>query len=113
MEPAPRMIPVSCNIVRPKWSLMSRMPSRIDCRRIMSCISGCRLSVISCRQPTTDNRELFAALDQPVDDLDAPLRRIGDSRIVRDQDDRLVVRGQVAEDVDDLPARLLIEVAGG
>ena len=35
IDPAPRITPRSWSIVRPKWSLMSRMPSMMDSKRIM------------------------------------------------------------------------------
>src|SRR6266536_1942389 len=70
---------------------MSRMPSRMDSNRIMSI-------------------EL-AAHDASVYDHDAPAGARCDRRIVRHEDDGFLPR-QVFEDVDDLRARLLIEVAG-
>src|SRR5258708_27059706 len=70
---------------------MSRMPSRMDSKRIMSV-------------------EL-AHHDASIDDLDTPARARRDRRIVRDEDDRFLPCERL-ENIDDLGTCSLIEVAG-
>src|SRR3954454_24137579 len=55
---------------------------------------------------------LFFLHDFSIHERDPSLRARGDGGIVRDQDDRLVVRGELFEDGDDVGAGFLIEVAG-
>src|SRR5829696_8965096 len=101
------MMPSSCSIVRPKWSLMSRMPSMMDSKRIMfvgrwllavdrwSCAS---LSANGQRPTVNDSVD---TVDQTVHDADAAAGGGGDAGVVGDEDDGLVVRGELLEDVDD------------
>src|ERR1051326_2232786 len=111
---------------------MSRMPSMIDSNRIIAHRPGMRHEAwgmggrfassmplryrgafLSCLVPHASCLLLdrVSLDDDAVDDLDAALRARGDRRIVRDQNDRLVVRGELFEDVDDLGAGLGIEIS--
>src|SRR5947209_2365283 len=114
------MMPTSCRRVRPRWSLMSRMPSMMDSRRIIL-LASLALPVLGCQlsdgrgQLTTDNGQLdirFSVHNPSINDFDASFGARSDRRIVGDDDDRLLA-GQPLEDVDDLRAGLLIEIAGG
>src|SRR3954469_16734258 len=62
--------------------------------------------------PFTLHPSLFFLYDFSIHERDPSLRACGDGGIVRDEDDRLVVRGQLFEDGDDVGAGFLIEVAG-
>src|ERR1051325_2015890 len=72
------------------------------------------VSVLSCPMPRPSRLLLDAVSghDGAVDDLDAALRASGDARVVGDEDDGLVLRGELFEDGDDVAAGLRIEVAG-
>ena len=52
------------------------------------------------------------ALDLAVDDLHDALAALGDARVVGDDHDRLAARVHLVEDLQDLEARLGVEVAG-
>src|SRR5258706_15850556 len=122
------MIPTSCSIVRPKWSLMSRMPSMIDSKRIMAkslgprdegrgpslCAEFAAQHGIQTRPsaliPRPSLVEGVSVDDLAVDDLDAALGTVGDAGVVGDEDDGLVGGGEVFEDADDLAAGFRVEV---
>src|SRR5262245_11084958 len=99
-EATPRTTPSTWSRLRERWELMSTIPSMSD-------------SQTDARYFLTGSGIQPIVFDAAVHDLHHPLALAGDARVVRDDDDRLAAGVHLVEDLQDLVARLRVEVAGG
>src|SRR5205814_3965566 len=83
---------------------------------VLAALEGCGESGVgggrSKSAPHPTPYSLLALNNLSVDQRDSTLCACGDGGIVRHEEDRFAVTGQLFEDVDDVRAGLLIEISG-